>query len=828
MSSSQQQQPPLESSTQKEEAWPSSASSTLERSSKKSKRTSLSMKLGKSSSQSPVRTKSVRSLASDPPTNASSANTPSASPVPSPFSSSDRPSRPGREASSEAIKEGGGGGGNRHLHQHSHEKPFSEMLAEGLSANAAAIQPTATVAAASVPSSISRKKKTSQSTSSAKGMSAPTPKVEASTQQQQHLQLNPPQQAQQPPLSPAISSASPITSTSNDIRKKRDEKTSQLLLEAGIMPSPILSSNDLPSPRSPNVALSRKDTARSEPVQRKKSKRNAEVGTASPAPGATGALGDLVIVNGDGQENGSASPMSLGRRSTKGGGSGDDDESVIAASEAASTATAMTWLKATKEKVMPKKAKFPSPLPVTEAEALSLRAQGRALPPEGHGQIGVLGRVLGRMELGPRLPPKSDLKEEEIKFDVANATPESVYAAMKKEEELSKKIRKRRCLVRTCIGIVVAFLVISVIMIPVLLKVIIPWMVKDSFANGNLGDFIVSEVSFLDYTEVGATANFTGYLNNVNVPLNIPVSLSNGSKWTMETYIPDQNSTERKWVDMLRVNEYTGDVVVLNKKMSTSAKGFSVEVLEGGWPLAAFVEGLSRLFAVKAGEVVPLMALNIEGLVNVGTLKYEGLQLRRVFDLGRSFTANDLTRPGPGPMPAITAQDFTLNEGKIKTGLRIILDDSQPTPLGFHFRNIGFNLTLDGRSLAYCMIPELLFESGSTTLNIPLEFFSYAPPKNSSATSTSAPGSAPTPNTQSITDNIQVVLQGFDYQNSKLIGATNVTIKDAKGKDVPWLTLVASRINFEYPLSELKGASGSVVATWILGIVLRSLGITGS
>ncbi|KAI8850924.1 hypothetical protein BC829DRAFT_388094 [Chytridium lagenaria] len=389
---------------------------------------------------------------------------------------------------------------------------------------------------------------------------------------------------------------------------------------------------------------------------------------------------------------------------------------------------------------------------------------------------------------------------------------------MRAEEDIKRRIQRRRCLVWVCIWIAIMVVVVTLSWCLCLLRRIA---------------FTVTEVSLGNFTERGSYANFSAYTGGVAVPFNIPIRLRENSTWTAKALVSPLNIVNgtKEWTDMFRISPYLGGASILNGKMQTSAA------------MASY------------GDFVPLASIAIDGLVNVGTLEYWGLNLMRVLDIGKELGGTDLTAPGPGPMPNITALDFTVAGDRIRTGLRIDLDASNPTPLGFHLRNITFNLTLDGRPLAYCLIPELKFTAGSTTLTIPSNSFlthlrardsnnpPLLPPRPLYPRASQLPHflsnphlqrpprppphSSPSPRpTSLISDQIQVVLQTFDYRQAKLIGATNVTVLDEQMRRVQWLSLVASQINFEYPFQTLQGAAGSVVAGWILGIVLRSLGIS--
>ncbi|KAJ3115200.1 hypothetical protein HDU96_001046 [Phlyctochytrium bullatum] len=537
--------------------------------------------------------------------------------------------------------------------------------------------------------------------------------------------------------------------------------------------------------------------------------------------------------------------------------------------------------------MMPARARFPLPPDLTREEMETLSARGLALPPEGSlcqspGQKGgLLSRALAGIDIGPKPPPKNgeagddasvaDVEQSLRKMTIASTTPEAMIAAMKAEDALAKKLKRRKCLIVSCLACLGIFVLICIILIPVMIKVVIPYMVVDGFNNGSgsSSPLIVTEVSFAKMNESGSNGNFTAYMDNVKVPLGIPVTIRGPSKVTLRALIRPPNATDdvpKDWKDMLVIDEYGSDITTVNGRFSTSAKDFFIKVADGGWPLAAFVKGLSRLFVETDPGIVPLLSLAIDGLVNVGTLQYWGLNLDRKLDIGSLLKATDSNVPkllaidlskSNGPLPGIRTVQPSWEVDHFKTGLQIDLDPSQPTPLGFHLRNITFNLTLDGRPLARCFVPELLFRAGTTSFEIPFEFTSLAPPAGSltsattvnatNTTTTSTSTSLPTTTTSigtassttqtttssassggipsSVVDNLPLVLLGLQNQAARTIGATNVTLFDGDGKQVPWLSLVASQINFEFPLSALQGATQSVVATWILGIVLRALSV---
>ncbi|KAJ3217983.1 hypothetical protein HDU67_006883 [Dinochytrium kinnereticum] len=516
-----------------------------------------------------------------------------------------------------------------------------------------------------------------------------------------------------------------------------------------------------------------------------------------------------------------ASGMMDRRTTTKLPGTADDAMSIIISESPSKSPptrnVALTWLKSTKQRVMPPKARFPAPPPISEAEVLSLRAQGRAPPPnvdEPPAGAGIFQRALARIDLGPRPPPKCG-GDAGIKFDVADATPESVCRAMKAEEALARRILRRRCWVWMGVAGLVGVLLACVVVVPVFIKVIIPNMVVDAFSKGSDGasPFTITEVSFLNLTETGATANFSAHMKDVAVPFNIPVRLRGPSTWTIRTLI--RNTSEEgsplRWFDMLRIPVFPSDAAVVDRRLDIAAKGFGVDVVEGGWPLAMFVKGLSRVFVDLSSDVVPLLGVGVEGVVGVGLLEYWGLRLERVVDLGKELRKTDLTQPSPGPNPTITAQEFTLTDNRIRTGLRIDLDPTLPTPLGFHLRNITFNLTLDGHALAHCHIPNLEFTSGATTLLLPLEVLPHV--------------SSPQGNVSDVVAGWVVQGVGAVGGGARVVGVRGLTVLEARGRGVGWVAGVAREVEFEYPLEKLRGASGGVVGAWILGIVLRSLGV---
>ncbi|KAJ3143893.1 hypothetical protein HK101_002975 [Irineochytrium annulatum] len=381
---------------------------------------------------------------------------------------------------------------------------------------------------------------------------------------------------------------------------------------------------------------------------------------------------------------------------------------------------------------------------------------------------------------------------------------------MRSEAIVQAKIRQRRCWFWACVGTWGVIIALLVIIIPVFIKVIIPWMITDGFAHGtskSASPIQVQVVGLSNFTAAGATGNFSAYANGVGVPLNIPIHMMPGSYWNFRVLEAANGSQPAGWTDMVTMGDYVGDAWIRDNVVSTTSSGFDIAVAGGGKALAALVAGLSQVF-IKGASAVPTMNINIIADFMVGSLFYPKLNLARSVNIGEWLTVATFTGPTTGPTANVQASSFAFQpDGSILTGLSINLPPTTPTPLGFNLTQIKFNLTLDERTLARCTIPRLAFTAGDTRLIIPLLFHPVAANK-----------------TLSVEDGALVAI----YGSAKYIGANAVSALDENGTAVPWLDEVAAAIDFQFPRSDLEAASNTVVGSWIISVALSSLGITNA
>ncbi|KAJ3219185.1 hypothetical protein HDU67_002181 [Dinochytrium kinnereticum] len=370
--------------------------------------------------------------------------------------------------------------------------------------------------------------------------------------------------------------------------------------------------------------------------------------------------------------------------------------------------------------------------------------------------------------------------------------------------------RRRVICIRVCIIIAIFMVVFSIIFIPIFIHVLLPKLIQDNFANSQMSTdaLVFTEISVHNISQESVLFSFAANIKGVSIPFNIPFDMKPPSDWNIASLYNDpviDQGADKSWKTMMSSKKVPAELKIRDGKANLGARYITLDIPRNGSALAAFVAGLSQVFAANDAEVVPKMLLEIVAGFKFGLVDIKPIPLSRVIDVGQLLLASGFLSDAPNQpqsnAPATTLTPLplkVLSTGAISSGLKF--DLAAGLPIGIHLTNITFDLALDANSLARCSVPLLKITPGDLSITIPMSI---------------------TINTMGSLN--AILAQASLFMGARNIGVTALSALNENGERVGWLDRVLGDVDFMIPLSRLRGVVSTVLVNWILSLLRISV-----
>ncbi|KAI8847499.1 hypothetical protein BC829DRAFT_490610 [Chytridium lagenaria] len=374
---------------------------------------------------------------------------------------------------------------------------------------------------------------------------------------------------------------------------------------------------------------------------------------------------------------------------------------------------------------------------------------------------------------------------------------------------------------KVCTWITIFSLLTSAIITPLMFKYFIPWMIQDGFAKGTGMSDRAFTVSRLALTNMMGVQDGTVAPTSLRT-LNLPVSLLGPSTWTFSVgrayassdgtlVAPPENRSENMWYP-IAVVDLTGDMDIRASNLSMDMRGAKLRVprrpdplsypayideeqSRGAFPLGRGVcEGVCKCIMNGIAGEVPRIRIEAKPDFKLGPFLFKGLQVARVFDIGRLMTDAEQEWGYTGRSGMTLAVGNLTSENRLFTA-SVTLNLENPSPFTLAFNNLTLRLNVTSTPIATLTIPRVFSKEGDTTITF------------------------------------TVLLRPVSSQSSEnwVIGVDQVTLGGGGGGSevdgrMQWVRELMDEIWLSVPMSLLGGETGLQLGVWVVRILETLVG----